>query len=114
MSKTITVSDEVYSKIKDTLGDEFKAKTLNELSDLVGEKFFFRAVTYHMIGEVVNVSGRIIQLKGACWVADSGNFTEAIAKGELDEVEITGDHYVNFESVVDFFPWKHDLPMVRK
>ena len=111
---TIEVSEETLEKIKEQLGPDFKAKEIDSLKDLEGLKLFFRTVTYHNVGRVKKVSGRIIQLENASWVADSGRFMNAIKNGQLDEVEPVGDMYLNFESVVDFFPWKHDLPTEQK
>ena len=111
---TIEVSEETLSKIKEQLGEEFKPKEINGLSDLEGGKYFFRTVNYHLVGKVVKVSGRIIELSEASWVADSGRFMNAIKNGTLDEVEPVGVAYLNFECVCDFFPWKHDLPKDQK
>ena len=113
MTKTIEVSDETYSKIKDQLtADELI--DISILDDLVGQKLFIRTVTYHMTGRVVKRMGAFIQLEEASWIADSGRFSDAIKKGELDEVEPVGTAWVNLSSVVDFFPWKHELPTEQK
>jgi len=113
MTKTIEVSDETYSKIKDQLtADELI--DISTLDDLVGQKLFIRTVTYHMTGRVVKRMGAFIQLEEASWIADSGRFSDAIKKGELDEVEPVGTAWVNLSSVVDFFPWKHELPTEQK
>ena len=109
MPKTIEVSDETYKKIKQQLGvDCFK--DLTTLEDMVGEKYFFRTVTYHMTGKVKKVIGSILELENAAWIADSGRFMQSIKNGELKEVEPVGRAYVNMNTVVDFFPWKHALP----
>ena len=113
MTKTIEVSDETYSKIKDQLtADELI--DISTLDDLVGQKLFIRTVTYHMTGRVVKRMGAFIQLEEASWIADSGRFSDAIKNGELDEVEPVGTAWVNLSSVVDFFPWKHELPTEQK
>jgi hypothetical protein len=39
---------------------------------------------------------------------------QAIKKGTLNEVEPVGTVFVNVQTVVDFFPWKHDLPKDQK
>jgi len=114
MSKTIEVSDETFEKIKEQLGPDFQPKELDSLQDLVGMKLFIRTITYHHTGEVVKVSGNIVQLKNAAWIAYSARFADTLKNGELDEVEPTGDAYINWDSVVDFFPWKHDLPREQK
>jgi len=111
--KTITISEETYESIKDQL-DEEEAQDINSLNDLVGKKWFFRSVTYHLVGEVKKVNGLIIQLSNASWVADSGRFMQAIKDGTLDEVEPVGQAFLNFSTVVDFFPWNHRLPTKQK
>ena len=109
MSRTIEVSDETYQKIKQQLGaDSFK--DIQSLQDMVGEKYFFRTVTYHMTGRVKKVIGSILELENAAWIADSGRFMNAIKEGKLNEVEPVGRAYLNVDTVVDFFPWKFPLP----
>ena len=111
---TIEVSDETLEKIKDQLDPPREIKMANTHS-LVGRRWFFRTVTYHIIGEVTHIaSGRFAVLKNASWVADSGRFTQAIKDGTLKEVEPTGDHIVNLDTVTDFLPWNHPLPTVQK
>lgn len=112
MPKTIEISDETWEKIKDQVGSDFKE--INNYEDLVGDKYFFRTVTYHLVGEVKKIVGRFAYLKNASWVADSGRFMEAIKQGTLNEVEPVGDAFVNLDSVTDFFPWKHQLPKEQK
>ena len=83
-----------------------------------GEKVFVRTVTYHLVGEVAgteSVGGTtFVRLEGASWVADSGRFGAAIAKGTLSEVEHVGTALVNVASITDAFPWRHELPTVTK
>lgn len=111
--KTLEVSDETYELIKDQLqADELT--DVSTLDDLVGKKFYIRTVTYHCTGKVVKRMGAFIQLEDAAWIADSGRFNEAIGKGTLSEVEPVGTMWVNLSSVVDFFPWKHKLPIEVK
>ncbi|MGV8131105.1 MAG: hypothetical protein ACP5N7_03320 [Candidatus Pacearchaeota archaeon] len=111
MTKTIEVSDELYETIKDKLGD---VKEIFSYEDLVGGKYYFRTVTYHTVGEVKKIVGRFAYLKSASWVADSGRFMNAIKDGTLNEVEPVGDAFVNLDTVVDFFPWKHTLKIDQK
>ena len=90
------------------------AKAQTEM-DLVGKSFFFRTVTYHLVGKVVaQFGGGIVELEEASWVADSGRFMQAIKDGKLNEVEPVGKAYINLKSVTDFFPWKHALPTEQK
>lgn len=109
MSRTIEISEETYEKLKKQLGED-SFKEIVSLQDMVGEKFFFRTVTYHLTGRVKKVIGNIIELENAAWIADSGRFMNAIKEGKLNEVEPVGRAYINLSSVTDFFPWKHTLP----
>ena len=113
MTRTIEVSDETFEKIKQQLGED-SYKDIQSLQDLVGEKYFFRTVTYHTTGRVKKVIGRILELENAAWIADSGRFMQAIKDGVLAEVEPVGRAYINMDTVVDFFPWKHKLPETQK
>jgi hypothetical protein len=94
--------------------DNDGGKELNNYEDLVGGKYYFRTVTFHHVGEVKKIVGRFAYLKNASWVADSGRFMQAIKDGTLNEVEPVGDAFVNLDTVVDFFPWKNELPTDQK
>ena len=111
--KTITISEETYSLIKDQLGEEEKID-ITTYDDLINKKFFFRTITYHLVGKVVKRIGSFLQLENASWVADSGRFMNAIKEGKLNEVEPVGIAFINLQAVTDFFPWKHDLPKTQK
>ena len=113
MTKTIQVSDETYELIKDQLTKD-ESLDISGLEDLVGKKFFFRTVTYHIVGKVEKVIGNMLKLSTASWVADSGRFMNAIKDGELNEVEPLGEWFVNISAVTDFGLWKHDLPTKQK
>ena len=111
--KTLNISDETYELIKDQLNSEEKVD-LSAVKDMIGKSFFFRTVTYHLVGKVVSTFGKFLQLESASWVADSGRFMDAIKSGKLDEVEPTGIAFLNLDTVIDFYPWKHDLPKEQK
>jgi len=116
MSKTITISDETYENIKEQLGENERCDISN-IEDLIGKKFYFRNVTYHMVGKVEKiVFGRTLELSGASWIADSGRFHDAIKGGvdKLDEVEPVGQWYINLDANSDFGPWNHELPKEQK
>ena len=110
MTKTLEVSDEIYEKIKDQLGED--TVEINAISDMVGKKVFLRTVTYHLLGEVKKVVGELIFLKNASWIADSKRFGEAIKNGFTPEAEIEylGEWFVNKASLTDGGFWKHSLP----
>lgn len=113
MPRTIEISEETYEKLKDQLLEQGYTE-INNLKDMVGKKFFFRTVTYHLTGRVKKVIGNILELEDAAWIADSGRFMQAIKEGTLNEVEPVGTAYINVNSVTDFFPWNHNLPKEQK
>lgn len=113
MTRTIEISDETFEKLKLQLAEDAHEDGYKEivgLQDMVGEKYFFRTVTYHLTGRVKKVIGNILELENAAWIADSGRFMQAIKDGTVKEVEPVGRAYININSVTDFFPWKHPLP----
>jgi hypothetical protein len=109
MSKTLTISDESYELIKEQLKDVEKTD-LKDLNDLIGRKWFIRTVTYHMTGRIIKILGNMLLLEDASWIADSGRFTQAIKEGKLQEVEPVGEALINLDTIVDMFPWNHNLP----
>jgi len=113
MSRTIEVSDTTYEKIKQQLGED-SFKEINSLKDMIGEKYYFRTVTYHLTGRVKKVVGSLLELENAAWIPDSGRFMNAIKEGKLNEVEPVGRAYVNIDTVTDIFPWTHLLPEKQK
>jgi hypothetical protein len=111
MSRVIEISDETWDKIKDQVSEDgYEEVDIDSLDDFVGEKLFIRTVTYHCVGKVEKRIGKFFELSGASWVADSGRFMNAIKEGTLDEVEPVGKMWLNIDSIVDVFPWKHSLP----
>lgn len=112
--RTISISDECFTKLKDQLLSDSDFKEINALEDMVGEKFFFRTLTYHLTGKVKKVIGSILELEDAAWIADSGRFMQCIKDGVLNEVEPVGKAFLNISAVTDFFPWRHKLPQEQK
>jgi hypothetical protein len=111
--KTINVSDETYELIKGQLENEEMIE-INFYDDLIGKCFFFRTVTYHQVGRVKKIVGKFLELSDASWVAESGRWMQALKDGELNEVEPEGPAFINIDTIVDFFPWKHSLPKDQK
>jgi len=90
-----------------------KAESLS-LPFEVGQCYFIRTITYHLVGRVASITGQFLKLEDASWVADSGRFMQAIKKGVLNEVEPVGVAYVNAAAITDAFPWVHELPLEQK
>jgi hypothetical protein len=82
----------------------------------IGEKYFIRAVTYFYTGRLVAVTQHELVLEDACWIADTGRFTQALAKGEFGETEPfpPGKVMIGRGAIVDASIWKHALPTSQK
>ena len=111
--RTLEISDATYEKIKGQLTSEESTPSA-AYDELIGKQWFFRTVTYHCVGNVIGRMGDFLCMENASWVADSGRFMQAITNGTLNEVEPVGPYYVNIKTVIDFFPWNHDLPKEQK
>lgn len=109
----VEVPAEMLEEIKKLI-EEKKSVSYDSLDDLVGKSFFFRTVTYHLVGKIGKRLGKFFLLQDASWVADSGRFANAIKEGTLDEVEPVGTAMVNIDSITDMFPWNHKLPDSQK
>lgn len=82
-----------------------------------GEKVFIRAVTHHYTGKVTEITPDEIVLSDAAWIADDGRFSDALASGELSEVEPFPDDQpvrIGRGAIVDWTLWRHDLPREQK
>ena len=53
----------------------------------IGKIYLIRTVTMIDVGRVVAVYPTEIVLEEACWVADTGRFTQAVATAEFSETE---------------------------
>ncbi len=81
----------------------------------IGQKVFIRSVTHYHVGRVVSVTAHEVALDDASWVADSGKWGEALAKGTLSEHEpFPGLAIVRLGAIVDWCEWAHDLPSEAK
>lgn len=112
---TIEVTDEQLAEIKKKkIIKPEEVREVKSYEDLIGSAYLFRTVTYHAVGKVVRIVGRFAVLEQASWIADTGRFMNAIKDGTLSEVEPVGEQFLNLDTVVDFFPWKHKLPSDQK
>jgi hypothetical protein len=77
----------------------------------VGEAYFIRTVTMHIIGILEVVNDTELLLKNASWIADSGRFNNALQTGELNEVEpFVNEVIVNRATIIDATIWSHKTP----
>lgn len=81
----------------------------------IGSAYFIRTVTYFATGKLKAIVGHFLVLEDAAWIADTGRFSDAIAKGIMSEVEpVNVDMFVNINSITDAFPFKFKLPREQK
>lgn len=77
----------------------------------IGKSYFFRTVTHHLTGRVVDINGAFLTLEQAAWIADDGRFHEAMRTGKFNEVEpFSARVFINTASLIDATVWNHELP----
>ncbi|MCP3681780.1 MAG: hypothetical protein GY861_03730 [bacterium] len=111
--RTLNISEETYNKIKDQI-KESEIKDVDQWSDLLGAKMFFRTVTYHFTGRVKKIVGSFWELEDAAWQAYEPRLNDFLKKGTVNEVEPIGRMWINIESCTDFMPYEHSLPTEQK
>lgn len=83
---------------------------------VVGECYFIRTVTHHLLGRLVAVTEHELWIEEASWIADDGRFSELLTGGEAAEVEPApaGSVAVGRGSLIDAYRWTHPLLRVVK
>jgi len=82
---------------------------------VIGKDYLIRTVTMIYTGRLVALTASDFVLDDAAWIADTGRFADALAKGSLSEVEpYPGRVVVSRASYVDASVWKHPLPRQQK
>jgi hypothetical protein len=113
MSKQ-TVLKQIEALLADTQ-EAIPFKQEIELPFEIGKAYFIRTVTYFATGRVKDIVGQFLVLDEAAWIADTGRFSDAMAKGVMSEVEpIEGEMILNTSSITDAFSWGHKLPRDQK
>ena len=84
----------------------------------IGDTWFIRTVTHHLVGVLKAVGQQELVLKGGTvmWVADDGRFTDAISKGAFNETEVYGDQdvIVGRGSIMEATRLKVNIKVVQK
>lgn len=77
----------------------------------LGKNYLIRTVTMIQIGKLHSITDKELKLQNACWVADTGRFSEALKTGKLNEVEMfINPVIVNRSAIIDATEWTHALP----
>ena len=78
---------------------------------VIGNKYFIRTATYHVVGKLVNIYKNELVLSNASWIADSGRFNAALVSGNFEEIEpFVNDVIVSRGGIIDATEWTHELP----
>ena len=111
----MTIDDLTVGQLKQLTG-LLQAGKLAENPYEIGAAYFIRTVTFHYTGRLVRVTEHELVLEDAAWIADNGRFSDALAKGTLNEVEPypVGHVIIGRGSLVDAVFWPHALPRVQK
>jgi hypothetical protein len=81
----------------------------------IGKNYLIRTVTMIQLGTLVCVTEKEIVLSNACWVADTGRFSEALKTGSLNEVEMfVSNVIVGRGAIMDATEWLNKLPTQTK
>lgn len=82
----------------------------------VGKNYFIRTVTFYYTGRLVRVTPQELVLEDAAWIADTGRFADAVAKGDFSEVEPypSAELIIGRGAVVDAFVADWSLPKKQK
>ncbi len=81
----------------------------------LGGNVFVRTVTHHYTGTLAAADESFLLLDDAAWIADDGRFADALASGQLNEVEpYPGACLVSRGAVLDVSAWDHALPRSQK
>jgi len=78
----------------------------------IGQNYLMLIAGTFYTGRLVAVDRYELVLEDASWVADTGRFAEALAKGVVSEVEPCpeGEALIGRGALLAAFLWKHDLP----
>jgi hypothetical protein len=98
-------------------GNHNKPDQLSDQPYSLNKNYLIRTVTHIDIGTVLYVGEKEIVMTDVSWIADTGRYADALATGELSEVEPYPDGQlviVGRASVIDATKWNHPLPREQK
>ena len=82
----------------------------------LGQNYLILVAGTFYTGRLVGVDRYELVLEDASWVADTGRFAEALAKGVVTDVEPcpAGQTLLGRGAMIAAFRWTHDLPRTVK
>ena len=82
---------------------------------IIGKNYLIRTVTMIQLGKLTKITNKELLLENACWVADTGRFSDAISNGTLNEVEMFNmPVIIGRGAIVDATEWINNLPEKSK
>ena len=81
----------------------------------IGKNYLIRTVTMIQTGKLVAVTNQELVLEDAAWIADTGRFSECLAKCTFNEIEpFPNKIIIGRGSVIDATEFTHSLPRTVK
>jgi hypothetical protein len=81
---------------------------------VIGEKYHIRTVTHYWTGRLINVYPQELVLEDACWIPDTGRFSDFFTNGPNEAEPIDGYAIIGRGAVVDAQLWQIQLPRLQK
>lgn len=125
--RQMTKANNPYSKRRITMNID--SLTLGEIKQIqtligttvdthpyqIGKNYLIRTVTMIQTGKLVAVTNQELVLEDAAWIADTGRFSECLAKGTFNEIEpFPNKIIIGRGSVIDATEFTHSLPRTVK
>lgn len=79
----------------------------------IGKTYIIRTVTMYLLGRLTQVFDKELVLEECSWIPDTGSWGNALATGDLNEVEPfiqTEPVIIGRGSIIDCQVWTHLLP----
>lgn len=100
-------------EINSLSSESTSGKTSDDSHWEVGKNYFIRTVTMIQCGKLEKVTDKELILSSASWIADTGRFSESLATGKFEEIEIFPSKntvIVNRSALIDATVYNHKLP----
>jgi hypothetical protein len=87
-AEMVRAGENQHTKHKSKMKTKTKAGITNKTPWKIGKNYFIRTVTHHYTGRLEQVFPGELVISQAAWIADDGRFSQALATGEFNEVEM--------------------------
>jgi len=117
--KTIKIDSVEYVR-KDSLREKWRIPKGDKSNPFMecGLVYFVRTVTHYFTGRLIWVGEKEIVFEDACWIADTGRFSQFLQdKEKVNEAEPFGEGskvIIGCGSIIDMVEYKPSLILVQK